>query len=244
MGILYFLEIYFTNNFSRQVVSLNSLIQFKVMWRRFGYLEKNVLGEASIKVLASKKHTIPILSMDSEHVADLFVVLGSASQDSGDFSLSESNSPRGNENDNLLLTNDCSKEDQSNDSNGNDDRLNLYACEEESKENDNEALHGLFYVGRLESSTGNSSYILTFTTFWSDENISTRFPVDNNFNFLHVSTFLVFLEIVFNRFFFKYLKFLRKKVIMFLSLFLVYLFLNFHDNLIRIHRMFVLPIPF
>lgn len=173
------------------MVSLNDVIHFKVMWRKFGYLEKNILGECETKVLSAKKLTIPLMSLDKRPVADLFVVLGSASQDSGDFSLSESNSPRGNENDHLLLQNEDSKEDQINDSNGNDERLNLYSTEEEIKDNENEALHGLFYVGRLESSVGNSSYILTFKTFWSDESISTRFPVDNNFNFLHVG-FVIF----------------------------------------------------
>lgn len=176
-------------------VTVNDVIHFKVIWRRFGCLERNVLGEGSLKVLSVGKQTINILSQDKQSVGDLFICLGSASQDSGDFSLSEGNSPRGNDHDHLL-TNDVSKEDQSNDSNGNEERLNLYSCEEDVKENDHEAFYGLFYVGRLESSVGNSSYILTFKTFWSDESISTRFPVDNNFNFLHVSFMFFFLDFV------------------------------------------------
>lgn len=181
-----FLEIYFLND-SIQPVVLNDLVHFKVMWRKFGSFDKYVLGEGCLKVMSDGRQKIQILSKDQKNVGDLFIVLGSASQDSGDFSLSEGNSPRGNEND---QGNESPKDDQSNDSNGNnDERLNLYSCEEDVKRNDHEALSGLFYVGRLESFSGNSSYILTFKTFWSDESISTRFPVDNNFNFLHVSFF-------------------------------------------------------
>lgn len=183
-------------NDSNHEVFLNDSINFKVMWRKFGSLEKEkfVLGEGCLNVLSDGKQKIRIISKDQQNVGDLFIVLGPASQDSGDFSLSEGNSPRAIEND---QTNDVPKDEQSNDSNGNDERLNLYSCEEDVKGSDHEALSGLFYVGRLESPTSNSSYILTFKTFWSDESISTRFPVDNNFNFLHVSFFSLIALLVF-----------------------------------------------
>lgn len=202
-------EIYFMNDSNREVV-LNDSIHFKVLWRKFGSLEKEklVLGEGCLKVLSDGKQIIHIISQDQQKVGDLIICLGPASQDSGDFSLSEGNSPRANEND---QTNDVPKDEQSNDSNGNDERLNLYSCEEDVKGSDHEALSGLFYVGRLESPTSNSSYILAFKTFWSDESISTRFPVDNNFNFLHVSFFFdYYYKVYYSFIFLTYGKFLTR----------------------------------